>query len=89
MAHQAHQAAHALGVNKMSRQTQVVTQAEHTFKIMLRELLIKQAHEVEVIGAFSAGLVVKTAARQAQGLAAGLHRTGWAGLRNQGALLGY
>ena len=89
VAHQAHEAAHALFVDSVAGQAQVVAQAQHALKIMLRELLIEQAHEFQVVNAFPAGIVIKAAAGQAQGLTASYNRTtgrGW-GL-DQGALLG-
>ncbi|GAA4504111.1 hypothetical protein GCM10023172_29980 [Hymenobacter ginsengisoli] len=85
MAHQAD----ALGVDGMARQAQVVTQAEHTFKIVLRKLLIEQAHQLQVIGTLPARLVVEAAAREAQRLAAGQHRTARVRLGDQRALLDY
>ena len=89
MAHQAYEPAHALFIDDVPRQTQVVAQAQHALKIMLGELRIEQAHQFQVIGTFSAGAVVETAACQAQRLATGVHRTGRVGLANQRALLGY
>jgi hypothetical protein len=45
VAHQAHEAAHPLFVDQIARQAQMVTQPAHALEIMLRKLLIEQAHE--------------------------------------------
>ena len=88
MAHQPHEPAHALFVDDVTGQLQVVAQAEHALEIVVRKLLVEQSHEIEVVRAFPAGLVVKTAAGQPQGLAAGLYKALPAGL-HQCALLSY
>ena len=58
----------------MPDQAQVLTQAEHAFKIMPHKLLIEQEHEQQVLGAFTAGLVVRATVGQGQGITAGDHR---------------
>ena len=45
VAHPAHEPAHALFVASVARQAQVVAQAQHALKIVLRELRIEQAYE--------------------------------------------
>ena len=65
MAHEAYEPAHTLGIDGVPGQAQVVAQAQHALKIMLRELLIEQAHEFQVVHAFSTGLIIKAAAGQA------------------------
>ncbi|WP_177204821.1 hypothetical protein [Hymenobacter arizonensis] len=47
---------------------------------MAGKLLVEQAHQEQILGAFALGLVIVVTAQKPQGLAAGLH---------QGALLGY
>jgi len=90
VAHQAHEAAHALLVDDVAGQAQVVTQAEYSLKVMVGELLVQQPHQFQVAGAFAPGLVVETAAGQAQGLTAGGHRAvGRVRRLDQGPLLGY
>ena len=65
VAHQAHEAAYALGIDGVPGQAQVVAQAEHALEVVLRELLVEQAHQVEVIRTLAAGLVVEATAGQA------------------------
>jgi hypothetical protein len=89
VAHQAHEPAHPLCLDGVPVQAQVVAQAQHALEVVGGELLIEQAHEVEVVGAFPAGLVVEAATRKAQGLAAGLYRMTAVALYDQGALLDY
>jgi hypothetical protein len=83
------QAAHALLVADVARQAQVVAQAWHALKKVLRELRVEQAHQLQIVGNLPAGLVVEADAGKAQCLAAGLHQTAAVGLGDQGALLGY
>ncbi len=61
MAQQAQEEAHALLVDSMARQAQVVAQAEHALEIVLRKLLIEQAHQLQIVGTVSAGLVIGVA----------------------------
>ena len=67
----------------------MVAQAVYAPKVVLGKLFIKQAYQDQVSGAFAAGPVIKTAARQAQGLTADGHRTpGRVRGGDQGPLLG-
>ena len=88
--HQAHEPAHALFVDGVAGQAQVVAQAEHALEVVPGEFLVEQAHQGQVLGAFAAGPVVEAAAGQPQGLATGGHRArDRVGRLDQGALLGY